>query len=101
VVSSKIAKRCTDVVAPVLAPGEQIQTFEVVQIGKVSAKRQITTAAVAGIASGGLLMVATRPRPYLMVLTGQRIMLGDFANTNVGKEAVFEGPPGRVTMGRA
>lgn len=98
-VSSKVIQRCTDVVAPALAPGEQIQMIEVLQLGKVSAKRRLATAAAAGIASGGLLMVAVRPRPYLIVLTDQRIALVDFANTNVGKKIALSVPRSNFTVG--
>ncbi|MBS2962084.1 hypothetical protein KGA66_03425 [Actinocrinis puniceicyclus] len=98
-VSSKVIQRCTNVVAPALAPGEQIQMIEVLQLGKVSAKRQVATAAVAGIASGGLLIVAARPRPYLMVMTDQRIALVDFVNTNVGKKIALSVPRANFKAG--
>jgi hypothetical protein len=99
VIAKRVIKRCTEVVSPALAAGERIQTIEVAQIGKVSAKRQIATAALAGIASGGLLMVATKPRPYLIVMTDQRILLVDFANTNVGKKIALSVDRANVTVG--
>ena len=73
--NQRAASRCAQVVAPVLAQGERIDMVEVVQIGKVSAKRQIATAAVAGIVSAGTVLVAVHPRPYYLLLTSQRLIL--------------------------
>ena len=84
-VSSRVTAKCERVVAPALAPGEQITMIDVVQLGKVSAKRRVATAAVAGIASGGLLMLSVKPRPYLIALTDRRVFLVDYGHTNVGK----------------
>lgn len=83
--NKKSIQRCLSVVEPAFVPGERVEMIELVQIGKVSAKRQIATAAVVGIASGGLMTVSVRPRGYYLVLTDQRLFLIDYLNGNVGK----------------
>ena len=88
-VSNKITQKCTAVVSPELLPGEQIQMIDVLQLGKVSAKRQAATAAIVGVATAGMAIVAVRPRPYLIVFTDRRILLVDFANANIGKRVAM------------
>ncbi len=73
--NQKTTSRCTQVVAPALSQGEQIEIVEVVQIGKVSAKKQAATAAAVSIATAGIVMVALKPRAYYLVLTNQRLIL--------------------------
>lgn len=94
--NQKTMSRCAQVVAPALAPGEQIETVERVQIGKVSAKRQIATSAAVGIATAGMLMVAVTPRPYYLVLTNQRLVLVGNLRGRVGK-IVAAAPRSRIS----
>ena len=84
--NQKITSRVTQVAGP-LAQGEQIQLVEAVQIGKVSAKKQIATSAIVGIATAGTVLVALRPRAYYLVLTDQRMILVDNLRGRVGKVA--------------
>jgi hypothetical protein len=84
--NQKTTSRVTQVVGP-LAPGEQIQLTEAVQIGKVSAKRQIATSAIVGLATAGTVLVAVRPRGYYLVLTNQRLILVNNLRGAVGKVA--------------
>lgn len=97
--NQKTTQRCTQLVAPSLASGEQVEMVEVVQIGKVSAKKQLGIAAVAGIASGGMLMVATKPRAYFMILTNQRLFLVDNLQGSVGKKVVAAIPRTEISPG--
>lgn len=83
--NQKTTARCTEVVAPTLSPGEQIELAEAVQIGKVSAKRRAATAAAVSIATAGTVMVALKPRGYYLILTNQRLILLDNIRGRVGK----------------
>jgi hypothetical protein len=78
---------CTQVVAPTLSAGEQIEMVEAVQIGKVSAKKQLATSAIVGVATLGTVMVALKPRAYYLVLTNQRLILINNLRGRVGKLA--------------
>lgn len=78
---------CTQVVAPTLTAGEQIEIVEAVQIGKVSAKKQIATSAVVGVATLGTVMVALKPRPFYLVVTNQRLIFINNLRGRVGKIA--------------
>jgi hypothetical protein len=56
--NAKTLQRCREVVAPSLAPGEQITAVEVAQIGKVSPKKQagaVGVGVVVGVATGGFV----------------------------------------------
>jgi len=86
-VNQKTTSLCTQVVSPGLAAGEQIQLVEAVQIGKVSAKRQIATSAIVGIATAGTVIVSLKPRPYYLILTNQRLILLHNLRGRVGKIA--------------
>lgn len=83
--NQRTTARCTEVVAPTLSDGEQIELAEAVQIGKVSVKRQAATAAVVSIATAGTVMVALKPRGYYLILTNQRLILLDNLRGRVGK----------------
>ena len=73
--NQKTTSRCIQVVAPTLAPGEEIELVEAVQIGKVSAKRRVATAAAVGAATAGMVIVSVKPRGYFLILTSQRLVL--------------------------
>jgi hypothetical protein len=81
----RITSSCTQVVAPTLAPGEQVEMVEAVQIGKVSAKKQAAVSAAVGLATAGMVMVALRPRAYYLILTNQRLVLVANLRGRVGK----------------
>jgi hypothetical protein len=48
--------------ASVLDAGENIELTTLANVGSVSVKKKVLTAAAAGIATGGLLMVNVKPR---------------------------------------
>jgi hypothetical protein len=75
--------------ASVLDTGENIELTTLAYVGSVSVKKKVLTAAVAGIATGGLLMVNVKPRTMYIVLTDQRILFFD-GNTASGR-------PGKLT----
>jgi hypothetical protein len=79
--------RCTKVVGPALTAGEQIELVEAVQIGKVSAKKQLAASAIVGIATAGTVIVALRPQAYYLILTNQRLILLHNNRGLVGKIA--------------
>lgn len=85
--NKRTTSRCTRVVTPALAQGEQIELVEAVQIGKVSAKKQLAASAIVGIATAGHAIVAVRPMPYFLVLTNRRIIFIGNHRGIVGKIA--------------
>jgi hypothetical protein len=93
------ADRCAALVAPELVAREQIQMIEATQIGKVSAKRQLATAVIAGIASAGTLMVTVRPRLYFLVLTDLRLFLVENNDGRVGKKILGVVPREAISAG--
>jgi hypothetical protein len=64
-----------EVANPVLEQGEQIEVRSVASVGTVSLKRRAATAAVAGVLSGGTLMVAVQPKKFFLALTDRRLLL--------------------------
>lgn len=77
--------RCTELVTPALQSDERIELVEAVQIGKISAERQVATAVAVAVATAGIVMVALKPRPYFLVLTDQRLILIENLRGRVGK----------------
>jgi hypothetical protein len=71
--NEKTTQKCHHLVT--LAPGEQITLTEAVQIGKVSAKKQIATSAVVGVLTAGTVLVSLKPAAFYLVLTNQRLIL--------------------------
>jgi hypothetical protein len=73
----KLTARLLAVATPELAHGEQVIVATTANVGSVSVKRRALTAALAGIASGGLLIVSVRPRMFYIALTNHRILFFD------------------------
>jgi hypothetical protein len=73
-VSGKFDKRVAAVATAVLEPGEQIELSTFAAVGTVSAKRQVATAAIAGVLSAGTLIVSVQPKKYYLALTNQRLL---------------------------
>jgi hypothetical protein len=71
--------RLMELAKPVLREGERVEMACTSNVGKVSVKRQVATAAVVAIASAGMLMVAVRPKTRYVVLTDQRLLFFDMA----------------------
>ncbi|MFE2287842.1 hypothetical protein ACFXDJ_27210 [Streptomyces sp. NPDC059443] len=97
--NQKSAQRCMEVAGPLFAPGEVAELIEVVQIGKVSAKRQLAATVAVGIASGGTVLVALKPKAYFLVLTDQRLFLIDNNNGRPGKHVVSAVPRTHISAG--
>ncbi len=77
--NEKNRARLMELVTPVLREGERVEIVCTPNVGSVSVRRQVTTAAVAAIATGGLLMVAARPKTRYAVLTDQRLLFFEMA----------------------
>ena len=98
--NQKIEQRCKDVVTPSLAaPLEYVCSVDVVQIGKVSARKQVIVSLVVGILTAGIVLVALRPRAYYLVLTNQRLLLLDNNRGRVGTKIVLAAPLNQVLAG--
>lgn len=96
--NEKNRARLMDLVTPVLREGERVEIACTPNVGTVSVKRQVTTAAVAAIATAGMVMVAVRPKTRYAVLTDQRLLFFDMAAS--GRPAlplVAELPRGTLT----
>jgi hypothetical protein len=63
------------ILAPLLAPGEQVQVAAICNIGTVSVKRKVAMAMAVGIASGGTMIATVNPRPMFMALTDRRVLI--------------------------
>lgn len=101
------------ILAPLLAPGEQVQVATICNIGTVSTKRKVATAVAAGIASGGTMIATVTPRPMFMALTDRRVLIVN-SRKRVGgaveptqlwahfpRAAVSTSPPKSVMLGLA
>ncbi|MCX5209121.1 hypothetical protein OG689_07445 [Kitasatospora sp. NBC_00240] len=97
--NDKSTRKCLAVVTPALAAQERIELVDVLQIGRVSAKRRVATAALVGAVSGGTVLVAVQPRAYFMVLTDRRLYLVDNHNGTVGRSIVSATPRDKITAG--
>ncbi|MFE2914384.1 hypothetical protein [Kitasatospora indigofera] len=97
--NQKSTRKCLAVVTPALAPQERVELVEAVQIGTVSAKRRLATAALVGAATGGTVLVAVQPRAYFMVLTDRRLYLVHNLNGTVGNSIVSATPRDKISAG--
>jgi hypothetical protein len=86
---SKHAHMVIDKAAPHLYRGERVEVTAFTTMGSVSIKRQVLTAAIVGIASGGTVIATARPSKRYVALTNQRLMVFD-------GEASFRGHPGKL-----
>jgi hypothetical protein len=69
---------------PLLEPGEVIEVATVAAVGKVSAKRQIATAAITAIVTAGTVTAVAYAPKRPMVLTNRRLLFLD-ANDLTGR----------------
>ena len=74
-VNEKMQGWVSAVATPALEQGERIEISSVASVGTVSLKRRAATAAVAGVLSGGTLMVAVQPKKFFLALTDRRLLL--------------------------
>ncbi|MEU1311356.1 hypothetical protein ABZ419_21040 [Streptomyces cinnamoneus] len=79
-----------EAVTPMLAPGERVDLITCANVGTVSVRRQVATAALVGVFSGGTMMATVRPRQMYLVLTDRRLLFFDAATTT--------GKPGKLLI---
>jgi hypothetical protein len=63
--------------APHLGPGEVVQIGALPAVGSVSLQRKIATAAIVGIATGGMLFATSRPARRFLAVTNHRLLFFD------------------------
>jgi hypothetical protein len=72
--NEKRVQRLTAVAAPLLQPGEQIEWCSFAQVGSVSVARRVATTVLAGVLTGGALIMTVKPRPFFLALTDRRLL---------------------------
>ena len=72
--SSKQTSKVAAAAAPHLRPGEVVEIGSFTTVGSVSVKRQVLTAAVVGIATGGMVAATVRPAKRFLAVTNERLM---------------------------
>ena len=84
-----------DQAASILQADEQIEMASYTNVGSVSVKRVVATAAIVAVATAGMFTALARPRKTYLVLTSNRLIFLD------GETA--SGRPGKIlfTLGRA
>jgi len=94
VLKEKRAQQVTEVAETHLRPGEQVQLTSYASVGSVAVKRRVASAAVAAVASGGLLAVSVRPRRMYLAMTRDRLLFfnGDTPSGKPGKSALMDLP---------
>ena len=96
----KRAQQVNEVAGPHLRPDEQVQLTSYASVGAVSVKRRVAAAAVAGVASGGLLAVSARPRRMYIAMTRDRLLFfnGDTPSGKPGKSVLMDIPRQLITV---
>jgi hypothetical protein len=89
--NSKHTSNLAQAAAPHLREGEAVEIGAFTTVGAVSIKRQFLTAAVVGVATGGMVAATVRPAKRYLAVTSQRLL---FFNG----EATF-GRPGKLLFG--
>lgn len=97
--NEKVTRKCSELVAPLLTPGETIESVEVAQIGKPSKSEVAAVAVASAIVSGGVFTAVLRPQPYFLVFTRQRVFLVENNMGSVGKQVFGSVPLKSVTTG--
>lgn len=77
-------RQTLEAATPLLLPGEQVELITCANVGTVSVRRQVATAAVVGVLTAGTVIASVRPRQMYLVLTDQRLLFFDAA-TATGK----------------
>jgi hypothetical protein len=72
--SSKYTSKLAKAAAPHLRPGEVVEIGAFTTVGSVSVKRQVLTAAVVGIATGGMVAATVRPARRFLAVTSSRLL---------------------------
>jgi hypothetical protein len=75
--NEKNRARLMELVTPMLRQGERVELACTPNVGSVSIKRQVATAAIVGLVTLGHLAVAVRPKTRYVVLTDQRLLFLD------------------------
>jgi hypothetical protein len=72
--SDKHTPKLVKAAEPHLRPGEVVEIGAFTTVGSVSVKRQVLTAAVVGIATGGMVAATVRPARRFLAVTSQRLL---------------------------
>jgi hypothetical protein len=72
--SSKHTSKLAQAAAPHLRQGEVVEIGAFTTVGSVSVKRQFLTAAVVGIATGGMVAATVRPAKRFLAVTNERLL---------------------------
>src|SRR5258708_5534718 len=72
--SSKHTSKLAQAAAPHLRQGEVVEIGAFTTVGSVSVKRQFLTAAVVGIATGGMVAATVRPAKRFLAVTSERLL---------------------------
>ncbi len=105
--NSKRQGQLQQVVAPLLAAGEQVQVMAAAGVGTVTVKRQLATAVAVGVATGGLMTAMPVPRQMYIAVTDRRILFFDGAGKpgkqmmDLSRQYVRVSPPQKATLGLA
>jgi 5-enolpyruvylshikimate-3-phosphate synthase len=70
-------ERVREAASGFLEAGEQVEFGMMAQVGQVSVKRQIATAAAVAVLTAGMATAFTRPALRVLVLTNQRLLFLD------------------------
>ena len=89
-------RQVLETAAPLLIQGERIELTTTANVGTVSVRRQVLTAAVVGVLSAGTVMATVRPRAMYVVLTDQRLLFFDAATATRPALLTFAQRPSRV-----
>jgi hypothetical protein len=76
-VNNKRVQMVAELAAPHLRPDEEIEMTVYANVGSVSIKRIVATAAVVTVATAGMFTAFARPRKTYLALTSQRLMFFD------------------------
>jgi len=80
----KRAQMLAEKAAAHLRPGEQIEISAYANVGTVSVKRVVATAAVVAVATAGMFTAVVHPRKTYLALTSQRLLFFD-VNSATGR----------------
>jgi len=75
--NEKRAQMVAELAAPHLQQGEQIEMTVYANVGMVTIKRLVVTAAAVAVATGGMFTMFTRPRKTYLSITNERLMFFD------------------------
>lgn len=84
----KRIQKITEIMTPMLQPGEYLMAASFANIGHVAVGKQLAMATATAVLSGGLVSVYRKPRPTYVVVTNYRVTFlepSDFAGDPTSK----------------